>query len=196
MGDQGVICTICNSYEHRASSCPKRFRGYSPIAEHGAYLTKTLFQEMYTPSEREPVYTLKDHDTKYPSLRRLYLETSDPTEYQFALKHLGGWDHWQLLVNAEWFQPYLTKWRTELEIKLQSEAIQRIKDEAEADGRNGFAANKFLVQQGWVSRKVEPSRRGRPSKDEIRKIAVQEAFNEKTINEDLQRLELDPIKAN
>lgn len=208
MGDRGLICTICGSYEHRASSCPRRpnpFRASAgPVVEHGRWLTRALFYEWKHATETlEPIYTLRDDDLKdphnlekvYPSLRRLYLECADPTEYQFATAFLGGWDHWQVLSNADWFQPHIQKWRSELEVRLQSEAIQRIKDEAMADGRNGFAANRFLVSQGWISKKAEPNRRGRPSKEEIRKIAVQEAFNERTIEDDLKRLGIDTNEA-
>lgn len=192
MGDKGLLCTICNAQDHRASSCPKRnqFRQSGGYTEIGKWRTRSLFDDAqaYT-SKLPPFYTLKDHDTEYPSLKRLYLAEGDLTEYSFANKYLGGWDHWQFLLQSEWFIPHAQKWRTELELKLTSEALVRIREEAEADGRNAFAANKFLVSQG-ISKKAEPSRRGRPSKDEIKRAAAEQAFSEQSITEDLKRLEL------
>ena len=53
----------------------------------GKPLTQSLFLEIgYTDFS---VYTLKDQDYEYndkvyPSLKRLYLEMEDPTEYEFA----------------------------------------------------------------------------------------------------------------
>jgi len=153
----------------------------------GKYRTRSLFDDGGSPSELEHIYTLKDHDTSYPSLKQLYLKAADLTEYTFATTYLGGWDHWQALLECAWFLPLVLKWRTELELKLTSEALVRIREEAEADGRNAFAANKFLVSQG-ISRKAEPSRRGRPSKDEIRKIAVEKANELSNVETDFDRI--------
>lgn len=194
MGDTGTLCTICNGLDHRASSCPrrKRFRQSGGYTAYGAWITRGLFDELQTnhDNRQEPVYTLKDQDTEYPSLKRLYLETLDPTEYEFAKTYLGGWDHWLALQNSTFFQPHLLKWRTELELKLKSDAFKRMREEAEADGRNAFAANKFIASQGWIDKTAEPSRRGRPSKIEIQKAAREAAQEQSSVDEDAKRLDL------
>ena len=64
----------------------------------GRPLTQSLFLELgYT---EHSVYTLKEQDyaykgKNYPSLKRLYLKEEDVTEYEFATKHLLGWQHWR-----------------------------------------------------------------------------------------------------
>ena len=167
-----------------------RASGYAP---YGVWRTKSLFDDSGTRMDQnppEPLYTLKDYDTKYPSLKKLYLEFKDLTEYEFATKYLGGWDHWQHLLQQPWFSDHVLKWRTELELKLQAEALKRVLDEAEADGRNAFAANKLIISKGYVPKQTEVNRRGRPSKDEIRKAAAEEAFNVESVEEDLKRLDI------
>jgi hypothetical protein len=138
------------------------------------------------------LFTLKDKDVTsdgktYPSLYRLYMEASDPTEYEFAMAHLGGWDHWLKLCEATWFQPYIERWRTELELKLKARAIQDILREAEAGTKNSFSANKWLVAKAWAPDKA---RRGRPSKAEVLTQAAQIASTNDRIEDDLKRLDI------
>ena len=62
----------------------------------GKPLTQGLFLEIgYSDSA---LYTLKDNDHEYndkalPSIKRLYLEMEDVTEYEFANKYFLGWSH-------------------------------------------------------------------------------------------------------
>src|SRR5574337_902614 len=66
----------------------------------GKPLTQSLFLEIgYT---EQSIYTLKEEDYMYegklyPSLKRLYLEMEDLTEYEFANTYLLGWKHWKRL---------------------------------------------------------------------------------------------------
>ena len=144
-------------------SSPNKFKNDS-----GAWLLKALFFETTLADKSQVVYTLKDEDHEgYPSLYKLYLDTGDITEYEFASLHLGGWDHWCRLQKCSWFTPYLERWREELRLKLKAKALRGVISEAQSSSRNAFAANKFLVQEGW--KEPEKSKRGRPSKAEIDK---------------------------
>lgn len=188
MGDLGILCTICGGLDHRASSCPKRKRfraGPSAVGDQGRYLVRALFQENNPDS---PLYTLKDYDTDVPSLKRLYLECEDPSEYEFANKHLGGWDHWQEIATAAWFQPFLTKWRKELELKLKAEAFQALLIEARSGTKNSFSANRFLL--AWNEKDTSQHVRGRPSKAEIQAEAMRMAENQDNVDADFKRLNL------
>ena len=132
------------------------------------YLLRALFlEESYTDTSRV-LYTLtnKDHERGYKSLYRLYMELKDPYEYDFANKYFDGWDHWEALCNTAWFKPHIKKWRRQLEIRLRSEALSRIFEEALSDSKNSYNANKFLVEKGWVDR--AEGKRGRPTKEEIK----------------------------
>jgi hypothetical protein len=128
----------------------------------GKPLTQSLFLEIgYT---EQSVYTLKDqdhfHDGKwYPSLKRLYLETEDPTEYEFATTFLLGWKHWMRLCENKAVRRHVDEWREELEIKLRSKGVKEVLKSALA---GNYQAAKYLSDRGWDTRGA-----GRPSKAEI-----------------------------
>ena len=130
----------------------------------GRFLTQGLFLEINYNTDLA-VYTLDDEDKTYqgkvyPSLKRLYLECEDPTEYQFAKKHLCGWKHWLRLLDNVVVRKHIEEWREELEVAMRSDAILAIKDMT-ADGSN-FQAAKWLADRGWDKRGA-----GRPSKAEM-----------------------------
>lgn len=121
-------------------------------------------------------YTLKDDDYEYKgklykSLKKLYLESRDPTEYDFATKYLLGWEHWRRICANAALRKEIVKWREELELAIRSQAIAIIQDIAERD--DNFQAAKFLADRGW-----EKNGRGRPSKEDVdRHMKVNELLN-------------------
>ena len=125
---------------------------------NGRYLTQGLFLEIgYGPFS---IFTLSDRDKLYkgkvyPSLKRLYLEEADVVEINFANKYLWGWDQWQKMNASEVLRPYFDKWRDELSLMVQSDAIGSIIDQS----LENSSAAKWLAARGWDQRKV-----GRPSK--------------------------------
>jgi hypothetical protein len=131
----------------------------------GKWLTLAIFWE-----ERhavyEPSYTLKGYDLEkdgvvYPSLKNIFMDYSDPTEYSFAVEMLGGWDHWQALNKSYALAPIFQGWREELEVKLRCEALKAMRRAALEEGSKGVSAAKYLAEKGWEKT------RGRPSKDEL-----------------------------
>lgn len=122
----------------------------------------------------------------FPSLRQLFLEAADPTEYKFAVSALDGWDHWADLVECTWFKPYVRKWRAELELKFKSAALARIITESKASSKNSFMANRYLVERAWEPK--GDSRAGRPTKAAIREAAHEQASDAHRINQDFERL--------
>jgi hypothetical protein len=133
--------------------------------------TQSLFIETYYNKMRldpsdvsyEPLFTLKDHDHQgKPSLKRLYLDCQDPTEYEFATKHLGGWQHWQILVTLKWFEPYILLWREELEVLIRSKALAKIMADAGSDSKTSTQSAKYIADGGYK----EKSKRGKSSKAE------------------------------
>jgi len=142
----------------------------------GRPLTQGLFLEINYDTEFAQ-FTLDEQDKTYkgvvyPSLKRLYMEAQDPTEYQFAIDNLLGWDHWQRLKRNRVLNKYFSKWAAELEVCIRSEAVRNIIDCAVGD--SGFQASKWLADRGWEKRKP-----GRPSKEDIDKEhAIQENIEE------------------
>lgn len=127
----------------------------------GRPLTQSLFLELgYS---EYSVYTLKEQDyaykgKNYPSLKRLYLKEEDVTEYEFATKHLLGWQHWKRLCENKQIRKHIDDWREELELKIRSQAIRDMQGLCASENGN-FSAAKFLADRGWEKRAP-----GRPSK--------------------------------
>lgn len=188
-------CHICKLEDHSYKTCPNK---YSVLKfRNNRWLTTGLFletyQPVYTPKEKV-IYTLLPYEVDgLPSLHQLYLGYNDMTEYSFAKECLGGWDHWQTILNSgnERLLDAIATWRSELEAKIKFEAFERIKNEAEADGRNGFAANRYLIERSWAGdfskpKPKEEKKRGRPPK--VKDDAYKVVADNKQVNTDFDRL--------
>ena len=132
------------------------------VDKMGKYRTQSLFLELGYGTEA--LFTLKDqdheHDGKiYPSMKRLYLEFEDPTEYEFANTVLLNWKHWQRMCENKVIRKHIDEWREELEVKLRSQAIRDAIQEAK---KGHFQAAKWVADRGWSTRGA-----GRPTKAEI-----------------------------
>ena len=128
----------------------------------GRPMTQSLFLEnQYSPFA---IYTLKDDDYEYngkmyPSIKKLYLETLDPTEYTFATTYLLGIKHWYRICQNKLMKDHVDEWRFELELKLRSQGVKQLIMSAKGGSQS---ASKWLADKGWSDRPA-----GRPSKEEI-----------------------------
>lgn len=153
----------------------------------GTRYLKGLFYETTSSDKSTVSYTLKDEDhLGFPSLYRLYLETNDPTEYQFAIKHLDGWVHWEALLKCSWFEPYVERWRRELELRFKSQSLQRIMTMSKVPSKEQFMANRYLLEKGWEPKVTNT--KGRPTKADITKAASEQVQITGRISDDLVRL--------
>lgn len=158
---------------------------------NGVYFLKELFFE-YARDRANAIYTLKDEDhtdesgKPYRSLRRLYLESKDPTEYRFAKENLYGWEHWQILSNCTWMQPFVSKWRDELNVLIRSEALATVIKKASSTDKEALQAAKYIEDQ-FGEGKAKNSR-GRPSKAEVHTRATELAREQSRLAEDFNRL--------
>ena len=151
-------------------------------------LLRELFFE--TAQNRENVlYTLKREDhtvdgVLYPSLHRLFIETNDVTEYQFACNYLDSWTHWKALKGCTWFQPYYAGMSEELEVSQRSTALAKIMDASKGSSRDAFIASKYIAE-GWDRPK---SGAGRPSKEKIKQEAQRIVEDNKQAEADFLRI--------
>lgn len=151
----------------------------------GKPITQSLFLELGYSSLA--IYTLKDDDYEYNgkffySLKKLYLEEEDPTEYIFANKYLLGIKHWLRICDNKQFTDIADEWRFELELKLRSQGIKAIIGAAKSGNQN---ASKWLSDKGWSDRSA-----GRPSKTDIEREKKIRMGMEDEFSEDLKRLQL------
>ena len=167
-------------------------KGHFDRLKNFAYPTISLFLEPSTATNTSsgvsPLFTFKENDHLYTglrwpnktyiSLRKLYLEIADPTEYLFAKQVFGNYDHWKCFFRGEtvddvgrlvvpygWFEAVLG-WRVELELALRAKGLKEIIE------RSGNSANaKWLVDRGWTTEGSlmgsSRNKRGRPSVAEV-----------------------------
>lgn len=149
----------------------------------GRPITQSMFLEIgYSDAA---IYTLKDVDHEYngkvyPSLKRLYLLEEDPTEYEFAVKYLLGWKHWQRICENKLIRRSINEWREELEIKLRSRAVREM---VKSSSNGKIVASKWLADKGWAQRGA-----GRPSKESVDSEKAFLASVAEEFSEDVLRL--------
>lgn len=150
----------------------------------GKPLTQSMFLELgYSDYS---YYTLKDNHyeyegTLYPSLKQLYLEELDPTEYIFANKYLLSWKHWQRLCENKIIRRHIDDWRLELELKIRFMGIKATIDAAKT---GNYQAAKWLAERGWG----EKRQAGRPSKAEVEREKNMQLALENEYGADIIRL--------
>lgn len=119
------------------------------------------------------------------SLYEDYLRIADPTEYRFAVRSLGSWSKWEAACSQEPIKSVVDTWRRELEVKLRSEALQRIMDVAGNEGtRDSLQANRYLLEANFSNK----DRVGRPSKVAALAEAKKIVQHQNNIAEDYKRL--------
>jgi hypothetical protein len=179
--------------------------------KEGRWRTKTLFLETFDRSMWEwytPIFTLGEFDfpmtasntgwyERYeadpkiperhpiPSLRRIYLSYSDPSEYKFSVEVFKSTYHWKHLCKCKWFQPYLEEWRLTLGEKLRQIGMEVLVGIAQgSDPKLAMPAAKWLAEQGWKERKGK----GRPSDQAVEQEVKRESEIERIYREDAERL--------
>lgn len=155
------------------------------LDEMGKPITQSMFLEINY--SENAMYTLKDNDheykgTLYPSIKRLFLEMEDVTEYEFANTYFLGWKHWKRICANKAILPYIEEWREELEYKLRAKGIKKIVESVK-NPMNGMQAAKWLADRGWSTRAA-----GRPSKEEIEKEKIIQSRISDEFSADIFRL--------
>lgn len=165
----------------------------------GVHLLKPLFFEQTRDySEKElALYTLKDQDhivdgRVFPSIKRLYVEMEDTTEYEFANTYFDNYQHWKKLKASPWFKPIYEEMKEELALKLRHRYLSRVK-ELTSDEKLAMQANRYLLENDVVDKNVD--KRGRPSKKAIEEEANKLFTDANAIDEDFDRL-LKPNEVN
>ena len=154
----------------------------------GRPLTQSMFYEYKYAVTPEVQFTLgEEHkileDRVLWSLKTLYLDMEDITEYEFARKYLLSWPHWQRLQQNKLISPHVNQWREELEYKIRASSINEIINQALTG--DSFQAAKWLAERGWDKRSP-----GRPSKQEVQKQIAQDDRLKDEYSDDIARLKI------
>lgn len=119
----------------------------------GRWITSGLFKETAKGQAQFVLWTLDE-------AKALYIDCGDPTGYEFAATHLGGWKHWLILRGSPVMEGIIAEWEEELEAKLRAGAVRRIVDHSRTD--KGYQAAKYLAEAGW-----KPKELGRPTREKV-----------------------------
>lgn len=118
----------------------------------GRWITSGLFKET-AQSKSFILFTLDE-------AKAAYIACGDPTGYEYAAQHLGGWQHWLAIKASPALVHHIAQWEEELEAKIRSKGLQRIMDHSQTD--KGYQAAKYIAEAGWKPKEV-----GRPSREKI-----------------------------
>lgn len=115
--------------------------------------------------------------------RAVFVEMSDPTEYEAAIVLAGSWENWNRMKQLwpHFRNVILPAWLEEVEIKLRSAAIRDM---------CGFAKSKAgTAAARWIAEgKYNPRRAGKPSKAEVEKEARIAAGVTDEVEDDISRV--------
>lgn len=154
----------------------------------GRFITQGLFID-FRYDETYAKYTLEDEDKEYrgnmyPSLKRLFLEMEDPTQYKFANAYLYNWDHWLLIKNNKELYKYIERWEQELEVRIRAKGVSEI---IKLSGNGNFNAAKWVADGSWETKRGRPSKAEKESERKMRERAAAEANEESARVFDLVR---------
>lgn len=163
-------------------------------ASNGKYYTRQLFWDEWVnlmQSERQidPPFCLHGNKPELINFGKAYVESEDPTGYKVAQELLGGYQLWTVLMKTKWFQEAKKIWDEELDARLKSQGIEKLK-EILTNGQPAqqLQAAKYIANLEYKG--ATRSSRGRPSNAEIEKAAREEADIRSTLEADYQRISL------
>lgn len=139
-------------------------------ASNGRRLTQGLFYEFNNP---DAPYTLRDEDftnakgVTYKSAAAIYRSCVD--EYDAAMKIVGSWAHWKMLLNLDWFVngadlggydfDGIKAWREEMALRDASHSKALLQEQAE---NGNVTAQRYLNESSNKTTKA-----GRPAKPKV-----------------------------
>lgn len=171
----------------------KPFKGLN-----NAWYTRSLFIELFEEFTKEiqseapiyPPFSLTEERTGFVCFRTSFVELGDPTGYQWAMKYLGSWLHWQKLLKCKWFQEALEIALVEMNAKLKSESFAQIQAISQSGTPQSITAARYLHD---IATKGKGAARGRPSKEEMTGELKRRVDAVETEDEDLKRIGLKVI---
>lgn len=118
-------------------------------------VTKSLFVEYNNKNnDITPLYTLKETDLYWegelkPSLKQLFLDAEDLTEYEFAKAHFNSYRQWRRISNLPEIKPHVDEWREELELRIKNKLFTSLMESALNEGTKGVTAVKTILEKEW-----------------------------------------------
>jgi hypothetical protein len=166
------------------------------IADYSRKPTRALFYEFRNPA-LEPTYTVHFQDRKvgdklYKSMRLVYINTCDPTEWTFVQKVChGDWEYWNQLQRA--LNNYILKpkkdsverWRKEMEVKMRSDALLAIYADSKSGGMSAVSSAKWLAEGRY---KLKPTQAQAKAREDVIPQVENNNKESDVYAEDIQRM--------
>ena len=143
----------------------------------------------------EPPFSLHIKRDGLICMREDYVNDADPSGYKTSTRLLGDFGYWKYLMRAGWFRDAVKEWNDELEAKLYSEGLTKIRTIAASEDKGALAAARYLADRGFKLDKTK-STRGRPSAEEVEGKLKEEARELSEHEEDAARIGLSIVKGN
>lgn len=164
-----------------------------PKASNGRYYTRQLFWDQWVDMPIEsrivgPFFTLTRDREGLINFGKEYVDCGDPTGYKVAQKLFDGdYTLWTVLMQCRWFVAAKELWDKELDAKLKSEGLDKVR-ELLRDGLapQQLAAAKYLANQEY--RKDRAAGKGRPKREDVDRAAKELAASEKEVADDMARI--------
>ena len=136
-----------------------------------------------TSGRNRHVFTLKPEDytdlygETYPSFQKMFIDCNDPTGYEFAMKHLGSYEHFVQLQDNVQISAVISHCKEVVKSKLDSDSIKEIKRIATSGGSQvelsaaKYLANREYEEKGSVGR-AQRKATGTKAASEARKTSL------------------------
>lgn len=159
----------------------------------GRYYTRQLFWEEAVNiipgrTSTEARFTLYKDKPGLINFGRAYVEEADPSGYKVSKRLLNGdYTLWTVLMGCRWFVTAKDFWDKELDAKLFSEGMDKIRELAESGmPAQKLAASKYLANKEY--KKDRSTTKGRPTKEAVDRAAKDLATSDRDLDEDLRRI--------
>lgn len=136
----------------------------------------------------EPAFTLHYPREGLICLRQEYVNDGDPSGYKTAIRLFGEYGYWVYLSKISWFKEAKKAWDEELEAKLYSEGLDKIREMAQGEDAKALKAAEYLANGRY--RLDAGPKRGRPSKAEVEGNLKRATEERDEVHEDAARIRL------
>ena len=146
----------------------------------------------------KPPFTKLEARPGYICFKDTFVSEGDPTGYNWAVKYLGSYQHWEDLMKSPWFVELYNTCLRELHAKMRGEALRSIQDISEnaSSDSQRMAASKYLAERPYEQADINKAKRkaGRPSKAEQKGHLKELVQASEQTQEEFNRLGLTLVK--
>lgn len=153
--------------------------------------SKQLFWEEWIRLTEEfrttkPVFSLYTDKPGCVNFGSAYIEDADPTGYKTSKRFFDNYDFFTHLMKSRWFREAKDQWDREIDAKLTSEGLDKIRELAKGTDAKALSAAKFLAKEQYKN--PSGKKRGRPSNDEIAGTMKNILEDDNLIQADFERI--------